>query len=577
MLRSLQLKNFRGFSDHRLELEKQSILVGRNNAGKTTIIEALRVLSVCQSRAQTTGFLPCPEWLFPHCNGAGFRPALDVIDFDYANVQHEYNTTEPAIIIAKLTNNHEIHVFIGKDSSEVFCQLRRSSREVVHDRSATNFKLFGSTKVMPPIGSLLPREKVIAKDRLNRFLDGYLAYRHFRNQLWERPSDYRLFKELLEQTWGHLSIQHFENDHGEGQNEFSLLVREGRFTSEISWHGHGLQAWMQTVWFLARTSRSANIVLDEPDVYLHADLQRKLVKMIEGLKFGQAIIATHSPEIISDVPFQNVIVVQKRDQVSKAAERAAAIQLSLRDMGSIHSVQLSKLATRGLILFVEGEDRLLLGEVAYKLGAKVFDSFSEIAIHEIDGSGNWQRAIGAAKTLHQASGGEVKSALLIDRDYLSPDEVDEMVVKASANFLTLTVWHKKEIENYFILPGPIARLCSARSARTVEEAEIEALISRISHDMEEDLILSYVDKIRARDPRLSTKAAYKKAKEYIATEISAGNSLQDMVSGKNLVSALSRECKSAYGASFNALAICKESEIAEVPEEMKSYVAQLCK
>ena len=325
MLRSLSLRNFRGFREHRIDFGREAILIGRNNAGKTTIIEALRILSVCQMRARTATFVQCPEWLDGYSTGAGFRPSFETIDFDYANVQHGYDVSNPATITAKLYNGNEIVIHIGRDASEVFCHLRKRGRENVHQRSGVGESEFGSTKVMPPIGSLQPREKAIDKKRLSRYLDGYLAYRHFRNQLWDRQGDYRLFKTLLEQTWSGVRIDHFENDHGDAKNEYSLLVREGRFTSEVSWHGHGLQAWLQTIWFLARTSRSSTIVLDEPDVYLHADLQRKLIKTIEGLRFAQVILATHSPEIISDVPFQNVVVVQKRDPVSKAAQNADAI------------------------------------------------------------------------------------------------------------------------------------------------------------------------------------------------------------------------------------------------------------
>jgi hypothetical protein len=197
-----------------------------------------------------------------YSTGAGFRPSFETIDFDYANVHHGYDVTAPAIISGKLYNGNEIVISIGRDPSEVFCHLLRRGRENVHQRSSIVDNEFGTTKVMPPIGSLQAHEKAIDKKRLSRYLDGYLAYRHFRNQLWERPSDYRLFTTLLEQTWSGVKIDHFENDHGDAKNEFSLLVREGRFTSEVSWHGHGLQAWLQTIWFLSRTPRSATIVLE---------------------------------------------------------------------------------------------------------------------------------------------------------------------------------------------------------------------------------------------------------------------------------------------------------------------------
>jgi AAA15 family ATPase/GTPase len=42
----LRLQNFRGFQDHRLPFRQTTVVVGQNNAGKSTIVEAPRLLAV---------------------------------------------------------------------------------------------------------------------------------------------------------------------------------------------------------------------------------------------------------------------------------------------------------------------------------------------------------------------------------------------------------------------------------------------------------------------------------------------------------------------------------------------------
>lgn len=69
--------------------------------------------------------------------------------------------------------------------------------------------------------------------------------------------------------------------------------------------GHGLQMWLQIVWFLARAARNATVVLDEPDVYMHPDLQRRLLTLVRN-RFAQLLIATHSIEIVSDVDSRSI-------------------------------------------------------------------------------------------------------------------------------------------------------------------------------------------------------------------------------------------------------------------------------
>lgn len=578
MLKYIVLTNFRGFRRHRIEFLSQSILVGRNNAGKTTTIEALRIVSVCQIRAKSAIFTPRPAWLDGVCDGAGFTFSLDTIDFDFSNVQHAYDSETPAIIVARLKNNNEISIYVGSNSTQVFCQVRDRSKNIITNRTDMSKTDIGHIKVMPPIGSLIPNERLIAKDRLRRFMDGYIAYRHFRNQLWELSSEYRSFKKMLEDTWGGLQIQSFENDHGPDRNEFSLLIREGKFTSEICWHGHGLQAWAQAIWFLSRTPPSATIVLDEPDVYLHAELQRKLIKVIESIGFSQNIIATHSSEIISDVPFRNVIVIQKKESISRSAVHADEIQKSLRLMGSIHSIQLSKLAEKGLVLFTEGDDDKFLSEISFKIGVLQYDRFSKIAIYPTNGKGNWLQTLGSANTLVESSGGDIKAAILLDRDYMTDEQKVDFERRVINPNIILKIWNRKEIENYFISASAISRYINRNSDRDtpVLEADVDEIIDEIAIRNEGEILSSFAECERPQNRTASVKTLMRSAKLTVDSRIAGGFRLIDLMSGKDAFSQLSTLCHERYGVSFSPLAICKELRRNEVPDEMSEFVIKVC-
>lgn len=61
---------------------------------------------------------------------------------------------------------------------------------------------------------------------------------------------------------------------------------------EIFWAGDGYQVWFQILLHLWRVWDTADaVILDEPDSYLHADLQRRLVRMLEAMP-AQVITAT---------------------------------------------------------------------------------------------------------------------------------------------------------------------------------------------------------------------------------------------------------------------------------------------
>lgn len=45
MLEKLRLTNFRCFEDHTIEFGRFNVIVGKNNSGKSTVIDALKLIS----------------------------------------------------------------------------------------------------------------------------------------------------------------------------------------------------------------------------------------------------------------------------------------------------------------------------------------------------------------------------------------------------------------------------------------------------------------------------------------------------------------------------------------------------
>lgn len=62
MLTKLQHQNCRCFSDHVIPFRQTTIIVGRNISGKSTINEALRLVSIVVSRYQSLNFSDAPTW-----------------------------------------------------------------------------------------------------------------------------------------------------------------------------------------------------------------------------------------------------------------------------------------------------------------------------------------------------------------------------------------------------------------------------------------------------------------------------------------------------------------------------------
>src|SRR5450432_1312430 len=88
---------------------------------------------------------------------------------------------------------------------------------------------------------------------------------------------------------------------------------------------------------------------------MHADLQRRLIRLLRS-RSHQTIIATHSVEIMSEVEPDEILVIDKKRQQSLFAGKQKVVQRLLESLGTIHNIQLARLASGRRFLMVEGDD-----------------------------------------------------------------------------------------------------------------------------------------------------------------------------------------------------------------------------
>lgn len=575
MLKSLELKNFRGFREHRVDFAPFSLLIGQNNAGKTTLIEALRIIALAQAKAPSANFAMAPDWLVNHISGPIYRVSLSSIGFEHDTVHHQNDSETPAILIAKLSNNCEIRVVIGEEPSEVFCQLTEPGGRKVNNRGQSGNPKFGRVLVMPPVGHVLEHEAPISKTYMEQNLVGYRAHRHIRNQMFEKPDEFKSFKNLIEDSWSLLQVGEVELFKGQKGAEYRISVRDGPFVTELGRQGSGLQAWFQTLWFFARAPKKSVVVLDEPDVYLHADLQRKLLKILGNLGFQQSIVATHSIEMISDVQFEEIISIRKRDKSSKPLTSNDEAQIAADQIGTLHNLQLSKLAASGCVLFLEGKDKSFLSELAYKMGSRIFDKFVSVPSFPVGGFNNWKRATLSAKAFHQASSGRVKSYMILDRDYKEHEEIESISEESNKDNLETICWRKKEIENYLLHPVAIARVVSEGAKIEVSASDISSLLDEIIKELEPDLEAQIAEAIRSNERNLDIPKALARARKEIIRRKDDGLESIDMASGKTIISRLSTECQRKFGSSLNAMSICRSMKDSEIDREISEIIRKI--
>ena len=567
MLEKIVIENYRCYSLHEIAFKNLSIIVGKNNAGKSTLIETLRLVSLAFNRFRSTAFANPPSWIELPLNVRGISPSLKGIGFNSENLFHRYGDP-PSKITAYFSGGNVIKIYVGKDA-EIFCTLQDNSGKFVLSKGGAIKLDIVPLNILPQISPIQREEKILNVDYVKRNLFTDLSSLHFRNQITVLQESFPKFVELAENSWKGLRIRELEGQNGFVGDKLNLLVQDNHFVSEIGWMGHGLQMWLQVMWFLARVNKTETVILDEPDVYMHPELQRKLIRLLRKC-FKQVILSTHSVEIISEVEPENILIIDNSKEKSIFATKIPVVQDILNSIGSIHNLQLTKLWASKKLLIVEGEDISILKRLQNTIFPFSEETFDTIPNFDIGGWGGWNFARGSSMLLKETVDRSVTVYCLFDSDYHTLQDKNNRKDEAKKIGVEIHIWERKEIENYLVVPSAIIRIIKNKSnkANALKIEDIEKIISETIESMEETVINNLADEIQKQDRKHSISSARKEAKSSI-------DSLEKRVGGKELISKLSSWSQDNYGVSLSPIILANSLEISEIDDEVKAVIESI--
>jgi hypothetical protein len=405
-----------------------------------------------------------------------------------------------------------------------------------------------------------------------------LASIHFRNQLNLLYEDaFELFKEVSETTWPGLAIQELRGQGRRPGTELELMIRNEDFVGEVSWMGHGLQMWLQTMWFLARCNDFETVILDEPDVYMHADLQRRLIRFLRG-RHRQVIVATHSIEIMSEVDPENVLVVDRDRRQAQFTTDIPQVQQVIDQIGGVENLQLARLWGSRRCIFVEGDDLALLKQFQNKIFPKSADPIDAIPNLSVGGWGGWQYAVGSSMLLSSSIGQNIRSYCIFDSDFHTPNQIATRKREAQERGVSLHMWKKKEIENYLLVPQAIYRTLAQR-ARQAEPRLSADLISQklfeLAGDLRDEIMDAYSAEFLPENRGGGSTQANRSARERIAAHWGTLEGRLSLVSGKQILGRLSEWTQLNYGVPINPMRIARELRQNEIATEIGDVLAAI--
>jgi energy-coupling factor transporter ATP-binding protein EcfA2 len=565
MYKSVRFQNFKSLKDFTIHLRATNVLVGPNNAGKSTVLDAFRVLSIAHGLAsrrlpQTIEIRNRPI--------LGYELPASQIPISLMNIHSDYQADRETTVTFSLENGNKLRLEFHDNSR---CVLTTESPNRIS--STAQFKKQFPTSIysFPTLGPLEEQESLLNDDYVRQSIGTRRAHRMFRNIWYRWSEEFPLFQDLVEQTWEGMSISKPELD-VKYPPTLSMFCKEGRVDRELCWAGFGFQVWLQILTHICNSASADVLVVDEPEIYLHPDMQHKLFKLLKTTN-KQIILATHSAEMVNEAEHDDVVVVDKTKRHASRVTDVDGLQEALFSIGSAQNIHLARLSKGKKILFLEGEDFRLLRRFADQLGFTNFSNDTNITAVPIGGFSQRQRIQHAAWAFEKVLKANIAIAALLDRDFRCREEIDELVREARKTVPCFHVLSGKEIENYLLAPSAIAKGANDRLRERgltdhLSTKQVSDILSSICNASRSNALSQHIsNRMRffgtrtAKDPATVAKEAI----TLFDNEWEAADSCLMVAPGKQVLATLNTQLQEKFGISITATQIIrnlKDNEIA---------------
>ncbi|CZF82456.1 hypothetical protein GCE9029_03242 [Grimontia celer] len=580
-LTSIRFLNYKALKNFSLSFNAMNILVGPNNAGKSTVISALRILESALKIANSKSAVNVPYYSGGY--SLGHRIPEDNLPVSLENVHTDYSDVNTTITF-RFSNRNKLVLFFPCDGG---CVLNidtdgKSARTPSAFKKAFPFKV----QVVPVLGPIEQEEKIVTDATVKKSVGTPRASRHFRNYWYKNPEGFDDFKYMLEETWPGMSIQPPELTTALEQR-LVMFCSESRQDREVYWAGFGFQIWCQLLTHISRSNEYSLTVIDEPEVYLHPDVQRQLLGILREIDVD-VLLATHSTEILGEADPSEILLVDKRLQAARRLRDVEGVQQALDSIGSIQNITLTQLARTKKVLFVEGMgDYKVIRRFARKMGFIELASGSDITPFESGGYSSWERVRSLAWGIKNTLGADIKIAAVYDHDYWCEEEVEETLNDLNSNLSFAHIHQRKEIENYLLVPSVLQRLLvklvKERNSRKgfdlqVDE-EVICILDELSTKYKNDLQGQYIGRYtqfhqkKGSPEDISTLTS--NAIDIFDKKWSDISLRMEIVCGKKVLKDLRSYISDKWSVTLTDIKIIDEFNGIEIPNDMRSLVDTL--
>lgn len=462
----VEIRNFKRFESVSVELDDLDCLVGGNNTGKTTLLQALALFDFAVQhclekrnggdlKLRNRTVSPEDFYILPVTNPLDLwheRRSSAAGKQRHIQVAIHYSDGIQATATIKLDyNRFGITVRADDESPLVLTRLRECR-----------------IAYLPVFSMFLPREERRQNAAVQDDLDRGRPHGVIRNLLLNLKALDRLghLTDILKRSFPMLRELNVEFDEVSDRYISAVYKEDGRPKEfDIFSAGSGFQQFLYLFGFILERQPTV-VLLDEPDAHLHGSLQAALLDELRRLvrEGKQVLLATHSRELISRVGPTRIVSLDADGPVRLRV--AFDVYDALDRLGSVDPTQLPKVQAYRRVVLLEGPtDReilaafgsAVLGEATWREVAR------RVAFCFCGGNPRKQDVPKFLSLLSQAIGLDGRSLemfVIADRDY--HPEPKALLESLPTLHLTWHIWERTEIENYLLSVPALQRLAGAR-------------------------------------------------------------------------------------------------------------------
>lgn len=405
---TFSITNFRSITNaHKINLEDITVLLGKNNEGKSNIIKALSIgMNIISNPTYERHILrksyyiiedECYFWKrdFPISYQNRNRGLETIFKFEFELSEQEIREFK-ASVNSRINGTLEIQIKIGNDNRPKFSVPKRGNKSL--EKKVDKIREFVSKRIIfnyiPAIRTEedginiiranLSKELAVIEEK-EEYKKALKTINDLQQEILDGISQ-KIKKSLIGfiPTIKNVQLHIAEESRVRAlRRDVEVIIDDGTPT-KIEYKGDGIKSLVSMGILTDRynTSESSIIAIDEPESHLHPGAISELNKVIRNLKKGsQVIITTHNPQFTDVDNLKNNIIVDKGKAIPCKNIQEIREVLGIKIYDYLYNIR--------YVLIVEGEnDKKILEKILKQKSSgiqKLLDN-GEMVIHSLSGA-----------------------------------------------------------------------------------------------------------------------------------------------------------------------------------------------